>query len=339
MRRLLQLKRLSLLQRNRRKLESGGMMIKIDVVSGFLGAGKTTFIKQLINENVFSDQRIVILENEYGEVNIDSQFLGESMIPIYEINKGCICCSLKDDFVMTLIEIKSLNPDRIIIEPSGIFMLETLHELLNHELLKNAYYLNSVISIIDTTLFDGRFIPMSQLIGNQIRYANRVVLSKYIGSNEQNVENALDFIKENNEDVEAIKWDPNMSILPFIDHLFDTKDNSYDAIPNRLSEDNEKKDSHDHHSSNRSHQQFQSETIIVSQSIKEDTFKAFIDSLKEGSFGDIIRMKGYLIVEGVRYECQYASGNFEYEEISNSPLNALVLIGNDINRKDLSEIF
>ena len=247
-------------------------MIKLDVISGFLGAGKTTFIKQLISEKVFESERIVILENEYGEVNIDSKFLGQSKIPIYEITKGCICCSLKNDFVTTLNEIISLKPDRIIIEPSGIFMFETLTELLKSEQLKDSYRLNSVTSIVDVMLFTGEFIPMQGLIGNQIKHANIVLLSKTSSLNSINKENVVKFIKEYNLNTNIVVWEPSKPIKSLMMYLFDNSKNKSIDIDHKVNINN-------NHAHINTHQNVESETILITRPIKFDFFISFIISI------------------------------------------------------------
>ena len=101
-------------------------MLKIDIISGFLGAGKTTFIKRLL-ETELKNEKVVLIENEYGEVSVDSDFLGDSNIEIKELSQGCICCSLVGDFSKSLKTIiDTYNPDRILIEPSGVGKLSDI---------------------------------------------------------------------------------------------------------------------------------------------------------------------------------------------------------------------
>lgn len=105
-------------------------MVKIDIISGFLGAGKTTFIKKLIQET-FQGEKIVLIENEFGEIGVDSGFLQDAGIEIKEMNSGCICCSLVGDFASSLIEvITTYKPERIIIEPSGVGKLSDIEQAI-----------------------------------------------------------------------------------------------------------------------------------------------------------------------------------------------------------------
>ena len=110
-------------------------MSKVDIISGFLGAGKTTFIKKLIKE-VYQDEQIVLIENEFGEIGIDGTFMNNSGIEVTEINSGCICCSLVGDFEASLKEVlETYHPDRIIIEPSGVGKLSDILRILENSLI------------------------------------------------------------------------------------------------------------------------------------------------------------------------------------------------------------
>lgn len=123
-------------------------MIKVDIISGFLGAGKTTFIKKLIKE-IYPDEQIVLIENEFGEIGIDGTFMHDSGIEITEINSGCICCSLVGDFETSLVEvIEKYHPDRIIIEPSGVGKLSDVIKAVN-EVNSDELSLDNHMTVID----------------------------------------------------------------------------------------------------------------------------------------------------------------------------------------------
>ena len=123
--------------------------MKIDIISGFLGAGKTTFIKRLLNTNI-KNEKVVLIENEFGEVSVDSDFLSDAKIDIQELSQGCICCSLVGDFSKSLNEvIEKYNPDRILIEPSGVGKLSDVEKAVADANLSE--YLNSLICLVDVT--------------------------------------------------------------------------------------------------------------------------------------------------------------------------------------------
>ena len=123
-------------------------MTKIDIISGFLGAGKTTFIKKMLEE-VFSGEKVVLVENEYGEVGIDGGFLKDSGIEIKELNSGCICCSLVGDFNRSLNEvIETYHPDRILIEPSGVGKLSDVMSSVKDMEKNHDVKLNALVTVV-----------------------------------------------------------------------------------------------------------------------------------------------------------------------------------------------
>lgn len=324
-------------------------MIKLDVISGFLGAGKTTFIKDLLGKGVFDSEKVVILENEYGEVNMDSKFLGETNIPVYEITKGCICCSLQDDFVTTLQEIdRAITPDRVIIEPSGIFMLETLFELLQTGQLRHSYQLGSVISIVDVTLFDGRFIPMEGIISNQIKFADRVLLSKSDDDINGNAVRAKDFIRQYNDSADIHVWsldDQTDRLKVYLDggkaasHICNIQGCGCGHHHDTDHKTHEEHDGHHHHNHEHHHPKVMTETIEINGILEMDILENFVKSMKEGLFGDIIRMKGVLDVAGDSYECHYVNGTFNKKKVTSSGVSSLVVIGESIDRQQVRSFF
>lgn len=319
-------------------------MIRLDVISGFLGAGKTTFIKALIEEEVFGDEKVVILENEYGEVNMDSVFLQGTDIPVYEITKGCICCSLQDDFVATLVEIADkVKPDRVLIEPSGIFMLETLFDLLKNGLLKDSYELGQIISIVDVTLFDGRFIPMQGIIANQVKHADTVLFSKVGNSVSVELDSAKAMVRENNMNADMEVWalsDNRNSLGRYFEgvkyHTYHCHDNHCQC---HHSHDHDVDNHHNHRHNEHNHQSLDSRTFKVPYDLDATDLYNFIESMKKGHFGDIIRMKGVLKVEGETRECHYTCGRFTSEKTVSQLVGDIIVIGENINVDKVTAFF
>jgi len=153
-------------------------MTKIDIISGFLGAGKTTFIKKMIDE-VFTGEKLVLIENEFGEVGIDGGFLKDAGIQITEMNSGCICCSLVGDFGRNLHEvIGKYHPDRILIEPSGVGKLSDVMKSVIDVEKEEDVKLNGLITVVNALKASKQMKAFGEFFNNQIEYATTVVLSR-----------------------------------------------------------------------------------------------------------------------------------------------------------------
>ena len=185
-------------------------MTKIDIFSGFLGAGKTTLIKKLISE-AFQGEKLVLIENEFGEIGIDGGFLKDSGINITEMNSGCICCSLVGDFGTALNEVlEKYAPDRIIIEPSGVGKLSDVIKAVSavmedHEDVE----MNGYVTVADATKCKMYMKNFGEFYNNQIESAKTIVLSRTGNISDEKLDAALKLIKEKN-DVAAIittPWD------------------------------------------------------------------------------------------------------------------------------------
>ena len=153
-------------------------MTKIDIISGFLGAGKTTLIKKLLSE-AFAGEQVVLIENEFGEIGIDGGFLKESGIEIREMNSGCICCSLVGDFGKSLREVvDTYHPDRILIEPSGVGKLSDVIKAVQDVQSEIDAKLNSFTTVVDVTKCRIYRKNFGEFFSNQIEYAGAVILSR-----------------------------------------------------------------------------------------------------------------------------------------------------------------
>jgi len=155
-----------------------GNKIKIDIFSGFFGAGKTTLIKKLIDEN-YNSKKVVIIENEFGEIGIDGIFLDKYNVEVKEINEGCICCSTFIDFNNTLKAIiDSKKIERIIIEPSGVGKLSEIIDIVRKHQLKDEVFINMIITVVDVTMYEDYIDLFGEFYKDQIIYSNAIVLSR-----------------------------------------------------------------------------------------------------------------------------------------------------------------
>lgn len=153
-------------------------MTKIDIISGFLGAGKTTLIKKLLQE-AFQEEQVVLIENEFGEIGIDGGFLKEAGIEIREMNSGCICCSLVGDFGTSLKEvIEKYHPDRILIEPSGVGKLSDVIRAVKDVQEETGLVLNSYTTVVDAKKCKMYMRNFGEFFNNQVEYAGAIIMSR-----------------------------------------------------------------------------------------------------------------------------------------------------------------
>lgn len=174
-------------------------MTKIDIISGFLGAGKTTFIKRLIGEAI-SGEKVVLIENEFGEIGIDGGFLKDAGIEIREMNSGCICCSLVGDFGKSLSEVLTkYAPDRVIIEPSGVGKLSDVMKAVRDVASEIEVELNSAVTVADAGKVRMYMKNFGEFFNNQIENAGTIVLSRTDIADPKKVQKAVEMIREKNQ--------------------------------------------------------------------------------------------------------------------------------------------
>ena len=182
-------------------------MTKIDIISGFLGAGKTTFIKKMIDE-AFKGEQIVLIENEFGEVGIDGGFLKDSGIEITEMNSGCICCSLVGDFGKNLNEvITKYHPDRILIEPSGVGKLSDVMKSVIDIEKEQDVKLNALVTVVNALKASKQMKAFGEFFNNQIEYATTVILSRSQNATPEQLEFCVNQIQKLNPNAAIITTD------------------------------------------------------------------------------------------------------------------------------------
>ncbi len=184
-------------------------MTKIDVISGFLGAGKTTLIRKLLKE-AWNGEQVVLIENEFGEIGIDGGFLKEAGVEITEMNSGCICCSLVGDFGTALKDVmQRFKPDRIVIEPSGVGKLSDVVRAIQTAELGDDVVLNSAVAVVDATKCKLYIKNFGEFFVNQVEHAGTILLSRTGTITEEKLKTALDLLREHNSKATIITtpWD------------------------------------------------------------------------------------------------------------------------------------
>ena len=216
-------------------------MTKIDVYSGFLGAGKTTLIKKLIKE-AYAGEKVVLIENEFGEIGVDGGFLKDSGVNITEMNSGCICCSLVGDFAKALKQVEEqYAPDRIIIEPSGVGKLSDVIRAVERANVENSV-LNAFCAVVDANKCKMYMKNFGEFFIDQVKNASCVVLSHTTGMSEEKLHACIEALKAVNPDANYVtaEWDKldGKTILAAME-----KKDSLDAELKKLAEEYE----HEHH--------------------------------------------------------------------------------------------
>lgn len=219
-------------------------MTKIDIVSGFLGAGKTTLIKKLLKE-VLADTKVVLIENEFGEIGIDGGFLKEAGIEIKEMNSGCICCSLVGDFGASLREVlDTYTPERVLIEPSGVGKLSDVMKAVQEAMTDRDVELNSAVAVVDACKCKMYIKNFGEFFINQIEHAGTIILSRTDKLSEDKLAACVEMIREHNAKATIITtpWDA----LEGKD-ILETIEGAKDLEAELMREVMEHHDEHEHH--------------------------------------------------------------------------------------------
>lgn len=219
-------------------------MTKIDIISGFLGAGKTTFIKQLLKEAI-SGEKVVLIENEFGEIGIDGGFLRDAGIEIREMNSGCICCSLVGDFGKSLEEVlMKYHPDRVIIEPSGVGKLSDVMKAVRDVASEIEVMLNSAVTVVDVNKCRMYMKNFGEFFNNQIENAGTIILSRTDIAGADKVKAAVAMLREHNADANIVTTPCGQLTGAQLLEIIEKKDDMAEEL---MREAREHKHAHSHH--------------------------------------------------------------------------------------------
>ena len=337
-------------------------MTKIDIISGFLGAGKTTFIKKMIDE-AFKGEKIVLIENEFGEVGIDGGFLKDAGIQITEMNSGCICCSLVGDFGKNLNEvITKYKPDRILIEPSGVGKLSDVMKSVIDIEKEQDVKLNALVTVVNALKASKQMKAFGEFFNNQIEYATTVILSRSQNATPQQLEFCVKQIQKLNPKAAVITtdWDAisgeqilktmegkdnlEMKVLAEARHAKDEAEHEHHHHHDHDEHGHEGHDHHHDHDEHEGHDHHHADDVFTSWG-KETPHKFDRDELEKilkkfVEDDNILRAKG--MVEGTDGKWIYfdmVPGEYELREGEPDYTGRLVVIGTDIHEHELEEIF
>lgn len=331
-------------------------MAKIDIISGFLGAGKTTLIKKLVAE-AFQGEKLVIIENEFGEIGIDGGFLKESGIQITEMNSGCICCSLVGDFSAALKEVlEKYSPDRVIIEPSGVGKLSDVAKAV-----KNAgdnVSINSTAVVVDASKCKMYMKNYGEFYNNQVEYAGTIILSRTQKLSDEKLDTCLKLIREKNTEASVITtpWD-NINGKQILEAM-----EKVNSLEKELLEEHEHHHHHHgdgeeccchhhdgehHHHHEHGHHHHHADEVFTSWGVEtaykftEDELKDIMDKLSTGSaYGEVLRAKGIVAsTEGEWFHFDLVPEETELRRGTADFTGRICVIGSKLDEEAIKGLF
>lgn len=335
-------------------------MTKIDIVSGFLGAGKTTLIKKLLKE-ALAGTKVVLIENEFGEIGVDGGFLKEAGIEIKEMNSGCICCSLVGDFGTSLQEVLSTyKPERILIEPSGVGKLSDVIKAVEGVKTDEEVQLNSAVAVVDANKCKMYIKNFGEFFINQIQYAGTIILSRTEGMSQEKLQKCVDMIREHNATATIITtpWEQleGNTILSTIEGA----DKLADELMHEVMEEHEHHHhhehgenctcgchEHDHEEHEHHHDHHHADDVFTSWGMEtpvtysKEKITHILEELEdESTYGFVLRSKGMVPAEdGTWVYFDYVPGESNVREGKPDVTGKICVIGSKLQEDKLKELF
>ncbi len=351
-------------------------MTKIEIISGFLGAGKTTLIKKLLKE-VFAGEKVVLIENEFGEIGIDGGFLKESGVQITEMNSGCICCSLVGDFGTALKEvIETYAPDRILIEPSGVGKLSDVTRAVRGVAAHEPVELNSSVTVVDGQKCRMYMKNFGEFFNNQVEHAGTIVISRTQKMSDEKVEACVNMLREKNPTATIITtpWDElkGEQIMAAMEHqdllmkedLEAEHDHDEECGCGCHDHDHEHHHDHDHdhdhdhehhhdhdhdheHHHDHDHHHHHADEVFTSwgketpHKYSEEQLRAILNKLSEDDdCGIVLRAKGIVpCTDGGWLHFDMVPEEFEIRHGAADYTGRLCVIGSHLNDGELTKVF
>ena len=316
-------------------------MAKIDIISGFLGAGKTTLIKKLVAD-AFQGEKLVIIENEFGEIGIDGGFLKESGIQITEMNSGCICCSLVGDFGNALKDVlEKYSPDRVIIEPSGVGKLSDVIKAVKN--IGDDVKINSTATVVDASKCKMYMKNYGEFYNNQIESAGTIILSRTQNVSEEKLAKVLTMIKEKNDEASVITtpWD-QIDGKKILDAMEKVNTLEKELLEEHHHHDGECGCGHHHeHGHHHADDVFTSWGVETAHKFTEEELKDIVSKLaSDKSFGDVLRAKGIVASdEGEWFHFDLVPEETELRRGAADYTGRICVIGSNLNEDAIKELF
>lgn len=327
-------------------------MTKVDIISGFLGAGKTTFIKLLI-ENVFAGEKLVLIENEFGEIGIDGGFLKDAGIEITEMNSGCICCTLVGDFSKALRKvIEEYHPDRVLIEPSGVGKLSDVSKAIEHVKKEADIEIEGRITIVDGKKAKMYLKNFGEFFKDQVAYANTIVVSRTQMMEDHSIEECVKMLREENKEASIISTSWDKLSKEAIEHAL-SPDTQLEGIfeeekcpvcgHGHHHEEGACGCDHEHHHHHHHHADeiFTSWGQETAHKYTEEELDFLLKALSETEgYGTILRAKGIVEMEnGAWKQFDLVPQEYEVRESAADYTGRLCVIGTDLKEDELTKLF
>lgn len=333
-------------------------MTKVDIISGFLGAGKTTLISKLLKE-VLKDEQVVLIENEFGEIGIDGGFLKDSGVEIREMNSGCICCSLVGDFGTSLKEVvDKYHPDRIIIEPSGVGKLSDVIKAVKDLHIENEIQLNSASTVADASKVKVYMKNFGEFFNNQIEHAGTIILSRTQNINEDKLNKAIEMIRSLNQNAHIITtpWDDleGAQILAAMENVTNLelemlaeqaeKEHAAHEHHHHHEHEDDCGCGHDHHHDHHHHhadEVFTSWGVETPNKYEKTVLEDILNKLANtDEFGNILRSKGMVPAsDGTWMYFDLVPQEYEIREGKPDFTGRICVIGEKLQEDKLKELF
>ena len=320
-------------------------MTKIDVFSGFLGAGKTTLIKKLLKEG-YDGEKLVLIENEFGEIGIDGGFMKDAGIEVTEMNQGCICCSLVGDFGKALQKVlDEYSPDRIIIEPSGVGKLSDVIKAVM-DVKSDEIVLNSYTTVCDASKIKMYMKNFGEFYKNQVETAKTIVLSRTQKLSEEKLAEAVAMIKELNDHATIVttSWDEisGKQILAAMEN-----ENKYaeDLLKEELEHHHHDDDEechchdHEHHHHHHADEVFTSFGVETAKKFTKEGLEAALAKLSGEEYGTVLRAKGIVAGENGWFEFDFVPEEYEIRTGSPDVTGKMCVIGSKLDEDKIKALF
>lgn len=315
------------------------MSVKVEIFSGFLGAGKTQLIKKLIEEGYYKE-RIAIIENEFGEVSIDGAILKRTNTLVKEINAGCICCQVTGDFKESIIDVvENCNVDRLLVEPTGVAKLSDIKKVFTDKELKDIAEVEKAITVVDAEKFDLYLTNFKSFFINQIKNADIIILSRTQNVTNEEVRRLQEEISKLNSNAIIIgrQW-TNTKSEELLPKMFVTREKG--EIKEKISFRKANSNLGNVKSEKNDESSFESFALKIDRYVSKEELLSKFNFIKNSfEFGEIIRAKGIVNTKNGKEQFDYTLSEINMQKIAYRGETVILFIGTNLNRDKIKKFF